>query len=468
MHLSKGRFIAVGTLVILLVAAFLLASPGDPAPGGRVLFTQIPVQSEAGGVNTVIDWQYPALSRIVALEPDGSVNVLTGGFVAARSPAVSFDGRRLLFSGKKTETDDWQIWEMALDGSHLRQVTKNLVGCTDPAYLAGGQIVFSAYAPTDSGEQTLALYTTGSDGTGATRITYHPEPDAGATLLQDGRVLFAGGAKGFFAMLNDGTKSDLFYGSDAGVKGRAWEQHEGRVYFVEVASPDAPGGQLVSVSGKRPLHSRAVVASAAPGVFHSVFPASSDTLLVSYKTAPGEPFHLYELDAGTGEMLRAVNEDAAFHAVEPVLAVARPEPLAFPSVVDAQIPTGFLFCLDADHSTIPLSGSDSGRVSKTVRVLTPEGVLGEAPLEADGSFNLELPADMPLRFETVDEAGQVVRKQSSWIWVRPNEQRGCIGCHEDRELAPENKLPLAITKPAVSLAPSLAAGQKAHSDEHGM
>jgi hypothetical protein len=32
-----------------------------------------------------------------------------------------------------------------------------------------------------------------------------------------------------------------------------------------------------------------------------------------------------------------------------------------------------------------------------------------------------------------------------------NENRGCIGCHEDRELSPPNRLVTAITKPAVDL-----------------
>jgi hypothetical protein len=82
--------------------------------------------------------------------------------------------------------------------------------------------------------------------------------------------------------------------------------------------------------------------------------------------------------------------------------------------------------------------------SVAVRVSSLDGIVGEVPLEADGSFYIELLADTPVRIETLDEDGSTVRGPSAWIWVRPGERRGCIGCHEDRELAPENRVPMAV------------------------
>ena len=37
----------------------------------------------------------------------------------------------------------------------------------------------------------------------------------------------------------------------------------------------------------------------------------------------------------------------------------------------------------------------------------------------------------------------------SWLWVMPGERRGCIGCHEDRELTPPNRHVQALRKDAV-------------------
>jgi len=43
-------------------------------------------------------------------------------------------------------------------------------------------------------------------------------------------------------------------------------------------------------------------------------------------------------------------------------------------------------------------------------------------------------------------------RSSSWIWVRNKEPRGCIGCHENGELTPENRMVDAVKKPSLNLA----------------
>jgi hypothetical protein len=71
--------------------------------------------------------------------------------------------------------------------------------------------------------------------------------------------------------------------------------------------------------------------------------------------------------------------------------------------------------------------------------------LGEVPVEKDGSFFLQLPANIPIQLQTVDDDGMALNT-CGWIWVRNHEARGCIGCHEDPELAPENVLVDAVKK----------------------
>ncbi len=61
-----------------------------------------------------------------------------------------------------------------------------------------------------------------------------------------------------------------------------------------------------------------------------------------------------------------------------------------------------------------------------------EQVLGAAPVETDGSFYITVPADHPIRFELLGARGNVIHAQRSWIWVRPGEDRGCLGCHENK------------------------------------
>jgi hypothetical protein len=77
--------------------------------------------------------------------------------------------------------------------------------------------------------------------------------------------------------------------------------------------------------------------------------------------------------------------------------------------------------------------------------------LGEVPVQADGSFLAEVPADVPIGFEALDENGRVLRHEAPMIWVRPAENRSCIGCHEPHNRSPHNHRPLAVNAPPLCL-----------------
>lgn len=77
-------------------------------------------------------------------------------------------------------------------------------------------------------------------------------------------------------------------------------------------------------------------------------------------------------------------------------------------------------------------------------------ILGEINIEEDGSFNIEIPANTPIELQTLDAEGMALRS-CGWIWAKNHEPRGCIGCHEDGELTPENILPKAVTHPSIKL-----------------
>jgi hypothetical protein len=80
----------------------------------------------------------------------------------------------------------------------------------------------------------------------------------------------------------------------------------------------------------------------------------------------------------------------------------------------------------------------------------PRRVLGTVPLAPDGSVFGHVPADTPLLVEVLDAEGTVVEASRSPFWVRPNETRGCIGCHEPRDRAPPNVRPAAVLADPVS------------------
>ena len=83
-------------------------------------------------------------------------------------------------------------------------------------------------------------------------------------------------------------------------------------------------------------------------------------------------------------------------------------------------------------------------------------LLGNASVEPDGSFYVQVPSEEPLRFELLGRDGATIAAEKSWFWARKGEQRVCVGCHAGPERAPENAVPqvlLRTQKPVSMLKP---------------
>ncbi|MCY7314325.1 MAG: hypothetical protein LH480_01480 [Rubrivivax sp.] len=75
-------------------------------------------------------------------------------------------------------------------------------------------------------------------------------------------------------------------------------------------------------------------------------------------------------------------------------------------------------------------------------------ILGYAPIEPDGSFKLQVPADVPLALSVIDADGRAIQTHTNWIQVRPGERRTCDGCHSPRRGAALNSGPIVNAMPA--------------------
>ena len=127
-------------------------------------------------------------------------------------------------------------------------------------------------------------------------------------------------------------------------------------------------------------------------------------------------------------------------------------PKKLPSEVDFGVKTGLLLCQDINILN-PQSEhvSTTGLNASVIEVVGIDSTLGLVQAEEDGSFYIKMMADKPFRIQILDKNGHVLHGPCGWIWLRPNERRGCVGCHEDQEIVPENKQPLAVKKPPVIL-----------------
>lgn len=77
-------------------------------------------------------------------------------------------------------------------------------------------------------------------------------------------------------------------------------------------------------------------------------------------------------------------------------------------------------------------------------------ILGDAPVEADGSAAFEVPADRFVFFQLLDRDKMMVQSMRSGTAFMPGEQAGCAGCHERRlegaAVAPAAGLPGALRR----------------------
>jgi hypothetical protein len=452
-----------------------------------IVFCQLPVEETVGlgpRADGVLRADYGNGGRLIVLEPDGSSRILIPDFHSACDPEVSFDGGRILFAGKRRSTDPWNIWEIEADGSDLRQVTDEIDDCRAPIYLSTFYTITSAepwytilfvrddgVLNEEGSAPGTSLYTVRLDGSELHRITFNLSNETDPFLMVDGLVLFAGwqnrvrdgwprGRISLFGVHTDGIDYSLFGGlQGGGIQHMPTVGTDGTVLFVEADSVGWDGaGHLASLRTQRPHHTYRRLTGSPEGLFHSPSPLADGSFLVSRRPADGSGTHgIYRFEPVAGR-LDLLHDAADSHELDAKALAPRPQPDGRSSTVQPESPTGKLYCLNAYESDEQMAPMVEPGTIRRVRVI--EGLpatagrrlLGEAPVEADGSFHVDIPADLPVQLQILDDDGMAL-STCGWIWTRPREFRGCIGCHEDPELTPENRFVEAAGRPADQLTP---------------
>ncbi|MGQ9574674.1 MAG: HzsA-related protein [Thermoguttaceae bacterium] len=476
-----------------------------------LVITQLPAgtgaETQPQRLRGLLRADYGERARIVLLFPGRVPQIITQGFHSASDPEVSFDGKRIVFAGKRTAADPWDIFELTLADGSIRQITRDIGQCRSPIYQSSiyelsekvvpwYQITFLASRPGVVNESgygpAWAIYSCKLDGSSVHRLTYNLSSDVDPHLMGDGRIIYSAwqrrtlehGLLGRTLLLGinlDGTDCAPYVVAGKWIKHMPCATATGLVVFVEADQPRWDGaGTLGCVTVRRPLHSYRQLTTDNQGLWHSPSPLPDGGVLVSRRPADGSATHaVYRLDPGARRW-ELVFDDPEYHDIQAKAINARPEPDGRSSSVVHTDPLGKLYCLNVyttdlkDRSWLP-----PGTV-KTVRVieglaprskpggpppappatppLAPRRILGEFPICEElpdpsdptfsiGSFNVQVPANTPIELQLLDKDGIALRS-CGWIWARSHFSQGCVGCHEDPELTPENIFVAALDKPS--------------------
>ncbi len=403
--------------------------------------------------------RFPLGSRLLRLNleagREGSVVPLAPQFFAAADPEVSSDARSLLFAAQTQPTTPWQIWEISADGGTPRQITHCAGDCVQPAYLPRHEIAYTFLQGTP---RTSEVQISRTDGTAAHPITFGPGQFELETVLSSGRLLLsaasplieasgAGQRRSLYLIDPDGSGLMLLPQQDAARSNRsdARELPDGTILFTQRNTAQSQNGQLAWV---RPGALHATPMADARNVDSSAQALGEATMVVSRRTAAGS-FALYQFSMNNSGREQLLHNSPHASSVQPVLIAAHPAALTYRSILHPERNAGRMVCLDAYASRDFANGRLPGHIAR-VRVLAlaqnGETLLGEAPVESDGSFYATVPANLPIRPLLIGAHGEILKQQRSWIWVRNGEDRGCPGCHESPALAPENRSPRTLQR----------------------
>jgi hypothetical protein len=445
-----AKLLAVAASIAMLIPVCGFLTEAAQAPSADIIVTAAPVYEPLAAVRG--GERFPMGAQLLLVH-DGKAEPLVTGFAATADANVSFDGQTVLFAGKQSAADPWQIWELALATHSVRKIVASQTDAIRPLYLPGnlpgGRLVYALRTLQGFQLENVrvnelpASYASMDPLPAAVQLTYTPASALPADVLADGRILFEAGFP-----LGAGATPELYlvYSDGSGVESYRCDHGKARWGGRQMANGDVVfthGASLARFTS--PLAHEQPVNAPRAEYAGAIAEMASGEWLVSARAGAGAHYALRLWKPGT-PALQTVLTLTGENLVEPVLVAPRTRPKRHPSGLHPWNYANML-ALDARLSR----EGDLKQTPASVRLETRSAsgqtiLLGTAPVEADGSFFVKTPADKPIRFALLDEKGAVMRQEHGWFWIRSGEQRICVGCHTGPERASENRVAAVLLR----------------------
>jgi len=408
------------------------------------------------------------------------------GLAVYRDPELSWDGTRVLFACKRSQSGTTSVYEIGLDGRGLRQLTQSdHFHDVTPCYLPDGRIVCTSTRPRgrvpcfNSGVDTL--HTMNADGTDLRSISPNNVNEFDPAVLADGRILYgrweyvdktALYMQSLWTIFPDGTHETALFANNlakptavldarpvpgTSLVAAALTPHNGQaVGTIATIDPRLGKNALDAVVNFTPEYPIEMDQGLLVGP-SDPWPLSRHDLLVSNNAIGGHGIIEFIDRLGCREL---VHYDADISCYAPMLVRPRTPPARIASADAQASQLGRFLVLDVYQG---LAGVKRGTIKRlrvieeTARVSeVPRGgrwwnqaflvswqgayvvknFLGTVPVHADGSAYFEAPPGRALYFEALDAEGREVQRMRTFVHAVPGVTRSCVGCHESKHATP--------------------------------
>ena len=498
------------TSIILLAALILTTTPLSAAPPKNIdsldaplLFTKRHSYQGIHIYDTYYQWwpgggiyilQNPSAPKhLQKIRPviDANTKQTLGNGVYT-DPELSWDATKLLFSFKGSKTGNTSIYEIKIDGSDLKQLTKPelcLSSCgrevshhdVGAAYLPDGRIVFTStrlngLVPCNNTAVDI-LHVMNPDGSDLHPISVNNVNEFDPSILPDGRILYgrweyvdktALTQQTLWTIYPDGSNETAIFANNLVVPEAFLDARPvpgaGHLIATSLTKHNTtPRGSVGIINTRISKNDPTAInnfdnpnnPTVDTGDSCEPWPISDDTLLYSGRPKGAKRNIIQLRTAGLKPI--TVLEDSEICLHSPMLVKPRPVPPVLERQIDPTKTTGAFFVQDIYQGLTNVKRGDikflrvieeTSRASESTDVgknpynqtfllsaalaFSVKNYLGVVPVEPDGSAYFEVPSGRAIYIQALDADHRMIQSMRTFVQASPGVTRSCIGCHEHK------------------------------------
>jgi hypothetical protein len=370
----------------------------------------------------------------------------------------------------------------------------------EPCYLQNGDILFNSsrcfgFVETYN-NMTSNLFIINQEGKYLRRIGYDQVNTFYPVVMEDGKILYsrweyndrnAKTCLGLFSMNPDGTQQTEHFGNQTGwpatfiqarqipgsrkiisVIGEYQGPYAGDLVIID---PNQSRNGLSAIQLVAPIRSDPEISSMESNLplnefkFQNPYPLDEEWFLVSWRKNKDEKYKIYFMNSSGERELIAWDQNQSLSQPIPIPLILPQIPLvptyktdyssnkSIVSVNNVYVGYGTgkdvqkgsvkkIRVIALEYRTDPAFGNTGSQSYQ----MTPVGcwtssweakhIIGEIPVDEDGSASFVVPPRTPLYIQLIDQKGRMIQTMRSWMTLQPGEEFSCFGCHEDKNEAP--------------------------------